>query len=391
MRDLYWPIVVLACGAAQTAQAAAPTPRQQWALSVEINAAGCERRDALADVTIEPEMVGTTSGVARPLTADSIDVVEVSPGGRIVDRKTPFQFDRIGRGMGTLSILLGGRTRANASRHFRVSCRRAGKTFTPRKVPARLELAEDYEHEGQESFRIVTDSAWWYYHKRGAGFAGLLDPNGNDWIGYGPKGGSAGSYRGMPNLVHPEGYFHPGRTKCTSRLLAKGPLKVIIRSQSRDGKWACRWEITPAWARLTVLKAAGPYWFLYEGTPGGRLDVDGDYCVRSDGRRSAASERWSGDIAAPEWLYFGDRKLKRVLYLVHHEDDGHVDSYRPMQKNMTVFGFGRKGLTRHMTKVPARFTVGFCESTDHGTIAGAIAAATSPFKITVTPSPAPHE
>ncbi|MGB2823355.1 MAG: hypothetical protein WBF17_20400, partial [Phycisphaerae bacterium] len=250
-----------------------------------------------------------------------------------------------------------------------------------------VELLDDYEHEGQESFRIVTDSAWWYYHKLGAGFAGLLDPNGNDWISYHPKGGSAGNYRGIPNLVHPEGYFHPGGKKCTSKLIATGPLKVIIHSQSGDGKWACRWEISPAWARLTVLKAAGPYWFLYEGTPGGKLDVAGDYCVRSDGMRTAASESWTGDLAAAEWLYFGDARLKRVLWLVHHEDDKHVDSYWPMQGNMTVFGFGRKGLSKHMTKVPARFTVGFCESTDHKTIAAALTAATSPFKITVTPRP----
>lgn len=49
-----------------------------------------------------------------------------------------------------------------------------------------------------------------------------------------------------------------------------------------------------------------------------------------------------------------DTPLKRGLLLAHHEDDRHVDSYWPMQGNTTVFGFGRKGLGKFMTKVPAR-------------------------------------
>jgi hypothetical protein len=32
-----------------------------------------------------------------------------------------------------------------------------------------------------------------------------------------------------------------------------------------------------------------------------------------------------------------------------------------MEHNMTVFGFGRLGLDKFMTQVPAHFTVGFAE------------------------------
>ena len=57
----------------------------------------------------------------------------------------------------------------------------------------------------------------------------------------------------------------------------------------------CRWDVFPYYARLTVLEMRTPYWFLYEstpgGNPGGQLDEDGDYCVRSDGTRTPLSER----------------------------------------------------------------------------------------------------
>ena len=63
-----------------------------------------------------------------------------------------------------------------------------------------------------------------------------------------------------------------------------------------------------------------------------------------------------------------DPSLGRALVLVHHTDDMHVDSYWPMQNNMTVFGFGRLGLQKHMTLVPDRFTIALLETTDFKTI-----------------------
>jgi len=350
-------------------------------IHVTIDPAGCERNDAVVDVAIDPKFLPTKAGLPLPLTRRCIDVVEVSRVGRLIDKQTPFQFDPIGGRGGTVTILLTGTTKPGAIRCYELRCRQAGKPFTVRPVRPRVELADDFEYKGQDSFRIVTPSAWWYYHKQGAGFAGLEDRDGKDWIGYRPTGGSDGKYRGIPNLVHPEGYFHPGGKKCRSRLVSSGPLKVIIDSQSLDKKWACRWEVCHAWARLTVLKAAGPYWFLYEGTPGGKLDADADCCITSAGKSTPAAKRWTGDLPAPEWVCFGDAKCKRALWLAHHEDDKHVDSYRPMQQNMTVFGFGRKDLTKHMTAVPNHFTVGLCESTDPKVIAAAVDAARRPCSI----------
>jgi len=68
-------------------------------------------------------------------------------------------------------------------------------------------------YQGQASLRIVALAATYVYHKQGAGFASLVDPDGRDWISYRSQGGSDGQYRGIPNLIHPEGGFHPGSTK----------------------------------------------------------------------------------------------------------------------------------------------------------------------------------
>jgi hypothetical protein len=93
----------------------------------------------------------------------------------------------------------------------------------------------------------------------------------------------------------------------------------------------CRWDIYPGYARLTLLKLRTPYWFLYEGTPGGNpgggLDEEQGYCVRSDGTRTSLSERWEDPLPEPEWLYFGAGNVERVLYLVHH---------RPMQRSTRI-------------------------------------------------------
>ncbi len=304
----------------------------------------------------------------------------------------PVQFDRAANDdpkanlRGTLTFMLADPMAAHTERFFQINF-----DFERWEAGPSVVLTDEVEHEGQKSFRIVTPQAAYYYHQQGAGFASIEDRDGHDWLSYnsgdGPvsKSGSGGKYRGLPNMVHPEGCFHPGNDQCTSRLLAAGPIKATIVSESNDGKWACRWDIFSCYARLTVLKADHPYWFLYEGTPGGKLDEDSDYCVRSDGTRTPAKARWDGDIAAQgetaEWLYFGDGALNRVLYLIHEEDDGEVDSYWPMNHEMTVFGFGRKDLNKYMTRVPAHFIVGFCEATDFKAVSRAVASAHHPLSI----------
>jgi len=233
-------------------------------------------------------------------------------------------------------------------------------------------VTDGVAREGQESVRIVTPSATWYYHKLGAGFASLEDADGNDWIGYHPGNRAAGEFRGIPNLVHPEGYFHPGGTKCQTAVVQAGPDKAILESRADGGNWAVRWEISAAFARLTVLKAPKQYWFLYEGTPGGEMDEAADTCTLSDGKARPLSERWDTRLASPRWVYFRDARTGRIIYFIHHADDGKADSFWPMNESdrrepalgMTVFGFGRLKLVSSLTQTPATFTVGLADVKD---------------------------
>ena len=321
---------------------------------------------------VEHRLGGIIADPQRP----HLQAAELDAAGAIVDPNVPCQLDHED-GRASAAILLASATAASCARYFRIQL---ADTEPPGEEL--VALRQGVMHQEQESYQIKTPSATYFYHIFGAGFASMIDRDGNDWLSYRPYGGSDGKYRGIPNLAHPENHFHPGGDGCRSRILNAGPLKTAIASESVDGKWACRWEIFPTHARLTVLKVDHPYWFLYEGTPGGALDEQGDYCVISDGERRALTEHWERALPHPEWIYFGASNTERVLFLAHHESDQHIDSYWPMEGNMTVFGFGRNGLDKFMTKTPARFTIGFAESSDFDAVQELIAALTQTESIT---------
>ena len=192
----------------------------------------------------------------------------------------------------------------------------------------------------------------------------MIDADGNDWINYNQASGAAGEFRGIPNLVFPEGHFHPGATTASTKILNEGPLKATIESVTIDGRWRGRWEFYPGYARFTVLATDHDYWFLYEGTPGGLLEEDSDFVMRSDGVSSLLTNEWALDLDGDEWVYFADPNVGRSLFLANHSDDTVIDSYRPLAGLMTVFGFGRDGINSLLNDVPAEFTVSLVESTD---------------------------
>lgn len=341
---------------------------------IHIQSGPLERHDCYVEADIEATQATALEGEQY--------LVEVDAAGTLIDETVPFQLDRLGDGSTGLTFQLKGTTPPETERHYALL---AGE----RRLEApQVRIEDDVPHQGQASYRIETPAATYLYHKQGAGFASLYDPEGNDWLSYRPYGGSDGRYRGIPNLAHPENHFHPGGENCQSTLASAGPLKVHIASQSVDGKWACTWDILPDHACLTVLKVDHPYWFLYEGTPGGRLDEKEDYCLRSDGVRLPLGASWEMPLPAPEWVCFGTANTRRALLLVNHEGDTHIDSYWPMEHNMTVFGFGRNGLKKHMTLTPARFTVRFvdCDTesiTDESR--QAVEAALNPVTIRIEP------
>jgi hypothetical protein len=233
------------------------------------------------------------------------------------------------------------------------------KPETSEAAPSAMKV-EDADCAGQPSFRITTPAGIYCYQKEGAGFASLLDPEGNEWIGYKPGGRAAGEFRGIPNLGNDFG--HPGYTAARgarSTLLSADASKISILSERLDGKWAARWDIFPTHARMTILRTEKPYWFLYEGTPAGRLDLEKGYYVTSDGSHRSLAEPWSGNLPAPEWIYFATSDSRYALFLANHTGSDAPDQYWPMDGNMTVFGFGREyRCCRQFLTGERQFTIG---------------------------------
>ncbi len=317
------------------------------------------------------------AGTVGAFNSSSLRVVEVDKVGRVIDAKLPFQFDRddaydsVNYAAGKLTFILQDRTAA--ARYYQIYFD-TNNSIRSAITTAQVILTDKYLYEGQDSYKISTNTGTYIYHKQGAGFASLVDQSGKDWIGYHQGNGSSGEARGVPNLGK---WGHPGYTNSTSKIIQRGPLKVSILSETLDGRNQVQWDIFPDYARMTLLKSENAYSFLYEGTPAGKLDLETAFAVNSGGRKTYIRQDWNYDLPAPEWIYFGDEKVRRVLFFAHHEDDNITDQSWQMDENMTVFGFGRKYrcCDRYLTKAPAHFTLGFIEDSGHFTVSKTIGAA----------------
>ena len=309
----------------------------------------------------------------------SVRVIEVGEEDRVLDDAVPWQID-YGT---TLIFLLKGHTAADQSRRYYVyrgepvvEKKRRGQEepVEPEQPHALVTATDGVMHRGEQSIMVTSPAGAIYYHKNGGGLAALIDSDNRDWIGYRPGGGSAGEFRGIPNMIHPEGGLHPGAKGCESRLLSDGPLMARIHTSCYGGAWEVEWRFYPGFARLEIQKVTHPYWVLYEGVPGGSLEPAADYWVRSDGTKQLMNQEWEGRLPAPRWVYFGDPTVDRVLFFAQSEDDGDANEFYSMEGAMAVFGFGRKlkCCEKSLDLTPAHFTLGLIASTDHGRIAAAL-------------------
>ena len=329
------------------------------------------RVDRPVDIEINFSQVLANIGDTGEFDPATIRVVEFDDSGTsVVDADVSFQFDPAEdfdsalNASGRLIFLANGTTAENTDRHFHVYFNQSGSGIADADVSDQVIVTDNVFDEGQEAVQITTPTTSYFFHKAGAGISSLVDADGNDWIDYNPSAGAAGVFRGIPNLVFPEGHFHPGAVTASTTILNAGPLKATVESETSDGRWKGRWEFYPSYAQFTVLATDHDYWFLYEGTPGGLLEEDSDFVMRSDGVSSLLSSEWAIDLEGDEWVYFADPNLERSLFLANHSDDTSIDSYRPLAGLMTVFGFGRIGTTSLLNEEPAQFTISLVESTD---------------------------
>lgn len=249
---------------------------------------------------------------------------------------------------------------------FHVLCWGAGAT---------LHIDENATDQGMAAFKITTDNAVYYLQKRAGGISSMLDRDSADWIGANSEDGASGMYRGIPNMVHPGDIFHPMHTHCDCSVNEQFSSDDSIRIDcaSNDGTWHAYYVFYHDHCAIVMSKMDRDYWFLYEGTPNGEFNEQSNYWLVSDGTTADCGTTKNGDIPAPEWICFGDDNTDRVLFLHHCEDDDAPDKYYAMSP-MTVFGFGRSGLTKYLSSVPQRFHIGFIEHTAYAAITDSIAA-----------------
>ena len=236
------------------------------------------------------------------------------------------------------------------------------------------ENAVDQSAGNVSCYKIETPVAIYYLEKKGAGLSGLIDKDGNDWISFHKKEGTGagGEYRGFPNAIHQQdgSFFHPinsGTDPSTTEITFKSPEKVTIKAISENNNWEGRWDFYSDHCTFTMTKmpAGYKYWILYEGTPGGSYDDDDWYFTSDIKNKIPLTENYERDIPSPEWIAFGDPQMERALFLVHHTDDDYKDKFYQMNKQMTVFGFGRDGMTKFLSTVPQSFSIGLIETDRH--------------------------
>ena len=364
-------------------------PQWGYRFDLQIGAAGQSRQDTVVDVPVDFTAAFLELGIVRSVDTASVRVVEVDAQGAVIDPNVAFQFipsstfHASTAATGSLWIEMAGTTAAGQTRRYDVYFDVLGTNLPAASVTPRVTTAQNIVRNGLNTVRVVTESGTYYYDTAGGGFSSVVDANGNDWVSWSTAAGSSGEYRGIPNLVYPNSRLHPGADNASTTVVATGPLVTRLRTVTDDGLWTVEWDIGPTAARLTVIDAAGDYWFLYEGTPGGSLDTTTDIVVRSDGTSTMAGTTWTGDVSNPEWVFFGDPAVGRSLYVVNHQQDSIEDSYRAMNGEMTVFGYGRSGLSSNLDHVPGQYTVGLVDSVDTSTVGAKLSQNTVPVTATV--------
>lgn len=232
-------------------------------------------------------------------------------------------------------------------------------------------------YEGKPHFVVTTSEITWWFDKEGGGFSRMIDRDGNDWISFKrePWGeypaSAASAFRGIPNLVFKSddgGAGHPGHEKCNSYLENN-----TIVTESKSGKWKWRWTFFDDYALLEMLKTDPnqPYWFLYEGTPGGKYKPADYYFGTS---KSATSNqlpdfyKGTNIFGYFQWIYTGSATSKNTFYMVQLSEDQNIDLVGFLGNTteglnspdgMTVFGFGRDDKGNPLLTGNQKFVVGF--------------------------------
>jgi uncharacterized protein YodC (DUF2158 family) len=169
------------------------------------------------------------------------------------------------------------------------------------------------------------------------------------------------------------GVGHAGNDKCYSFQVDNKTILTI----SKSGMWQWRWFFTEDHASITIEKTDPNhrYWFLYEGPIAGEFRLDQQYWGSNLGgpRRDMNDYYNQGMIYANwHWIYFGDNRVKQVLFIAMKQPDRQIDALAFLgnsaegihaEEGMVVFGFGRQGNSIPLMSDPHNtFYFGFLKS-----------------------------
>jgi hypothetical protein len=231
-------------------------------------------------------------------------------------------------------------------------------------------------------FKITTPSVIYYFDRAGGGFSSMIDKQGLDWIAYKkdsavatyPKS-AAGQYRGIPNAVFGNedgGVGHPGFDKAVSERTADN----VISTNSKSGKWAWTYTFYKDYVVWNVTKTDPDYayWLLYEGTIAGSWNNLADKYWGSDKKRMGEVNDFYKNQSISDlhkWTFFGDKKVKRVLYVAQKNADDiydmagflgdKVEGMNASSDGMIVAGLGRDKKGKPAMKNSNTFIIGFYE------------------------------
>lgn len=241
-------------------------------------------------------------------------------------------------------------------------------------------LITETMYEGKPHFVVHTPTTTYWYDQKGGGFSRLIDIEGYDWISFQrePWGqypaSAASAFRGIPNVVYgsPEGGAgHPGHAQCESRLV--GDNQIISTSLTGDWEWKWTFFEDHVLFEMLSIPAKQSYWFLYEGTPGGRFKPSDQYFITPlQGRDEQAYDFYQGDKAFGKWDWFfmGDKAVQRGLLFEQSPSDTLTDSFAYLgntaegtvsPNGMVVLGFGRADAAVPLLKKPMQFRLGMVE------------------------------
>lgn len=232
-------------------------------------------------------------------------------------------------------------------------------------------------YEGAPHYLIKTPKVTYYYDLQGGGFSRIIDRQGNDWVSFKKEpwgeypASAASAFRGVPNLVwqgEDDGAGHPGHQQCHSWIE-----KDKIITESKSGKWKWSWEFGADHAKLKVIMAdpSRHYWFLYEGTPGGKYQPKATYFgTNISGPSQDQHDYYQSDILRQQyrWAYCGTENSNQVFYMVQLQKDQKDDIISTLgnsrqgiesQDGMTVWGFGRNLKPEALLSGSQQFVIGF--------------------------------